>query len=78
MPESTNRIRALRELRVPRWTQEDLARAVGCSRCDIAKYERGERVPSVIMGIKIAKALGASVEVVFSPPPEEQSDDRPT
>lgn len=43
-------------------SQEDLAKAAGVSRVAIARYESGERVPSVIIAARIANALGCKVD----------------
>ena len=43
-------------------SQEDLAKASGVSRVAIARYESGERVPSVIIAARIANALGCKVD----------------
>ena len=43
-------------------SQEDLAKASGVSRIAIARYETGERVPSVIIAARIANALGCKVD----------------
>ena len=43
-------------------TQQELADKVGVSRPMIGQIERGSRVPSVVLGRDIAKALGVSVE----------------
>lgn len=67
MPKSTsNCIRALRQLPHRRWSQRELAARAGCHPDEIGCYERGERVPSVHVAMRIAEALGASVEGVFN------------
>lgn len=43
-------------------SQEELAKASGVSRVAIARYEAGERVPSVIIAARIANALGCKVD----------------
>jgi len=43
-------------------TQEELAKAVGVSQPQIAKYENGVSVPNVIVGVQIAKTLGVTCE----------------
>lgn len=43
-------------------SQEELAKASGVSRVAIARYETGERVPSVIIAARIANALGCKVD----------------
>jgi putative transcriptional regulator len=47
-------------------TQEDLAQSVGVSRQAIYSIESGKYVPSVQLALKIAKAVGKSVEELFS------------
>jgi putative transcriptional regulator len=48
------------------WTQADLAARVGVSRKTINTIENGVFVPSTITALKIADALGRSVEQLFS------------
>ena len=43
-------------------TQEALAEMVGCARCTIVQYERGSKVPNIMMARDIAIALECSVE----------------
>jgi DNA-binding XRE family transcriptional regulator len=43
-------------------SQDDLAKAAGISRIAIARYETGERTPSIITAVKIANALGCKVD----------------
>jgi putative transcriptional regulator len=60
----TNR---LRELRAERdLTQAGLAELVGVSRKTINTVENGVFVPSAVLALKLARALGVSVEAVFS------------
>ena len=47
-------------------TQQDLADRVGCSRQTIHSIEAGKFVPSVELAMKIARALNAKVEELFS------------
>lgn len=49
------------------FSQEALARAVGVSRNAVVAIERGASVPSVLMALSIAHALGSSVEDLFAP-----------
>ena len=59
-----NRVKALRiELR---WTQEQLASAVGVSRQSINSIERERYVPSLPLGILLARAFGCPFEQVFT------------
>ncbi len=48
-------------------TQEQLAELVNVSRKTINTVERGHFVPSTVLALKLAKALGVSVEELFSP-----------
>lgn len=47
-------------------TQEDLARAVGVSRQTVIAIEKGNYVPSLLLGLKIAKFFNKTVEQVFT------------
>lgn len=49
-------------------SQADLARAAGVSRQLISAVEGGRHAPAVDTAIRIARALGASVEDLFGPP----------
>lgn len=60
----TNRLREVREARG--WTQADLAERVGVSRKTINTVENGVFIPSTIIALKLARALGQSVEKLFS------------
>ena len=53
-------------------SQEDLAKASGVSRIAIARYETGERVPSVIIAARIANALGCKVDDLIKVKPAYQ------
>jgi putative transcriptional regulator len=53
--------RAMRDL-----TQADLAALAGITRRSINAIEAGRMVPSVLVALKIARALGVPVETVFS------------
>jgi putative transcriptional regulator len=57
------RIRAAR--REAGLTQQDLAKAVEVSRQTIIAMETGDYAPSVYLAVKIARALGASVEALW-------------
>jgi putative transcriptional regulator len=60
----TNR---LRELRAERdLTQAALAELVGVSRKTINTIENGVFVPSTVLALKLARALGQPVESLFS------------
>ena len=62
--ELSNRLRELRSERD--LTQAALAELVGVSRKTINTVENGVFVPSTILALKLARALGCSVEDVFS------------
>ncbi len=52
--------RAIRNL-----TQADLAVLAGVTRRSVNAIETGRMVPSVLLALKIARALGVTVETVF-------------
>ena len=60
----TNRVGALRAERG--LTQAALAEACGVSRKTINTVERGRFVPSAVLALRIAAALGVPVEAAFS------------
>lgn len=45
--------------------QEDLAELVGTSQTMISRYMSGRCLPNVVMGRKLAKALGCSIDEFF-------------
>ncbi|MBI3559244.1 helix-turn-helix transcriptional regulator [Candidatus Gottesmanbacteria bacterium] len=47
-------------------TQEDLAKAVAVSRQTVIAIEKGNYIPSLMLGIKIARFFKKSVEEVFT------------
>jgi putative transcriptional regulator len=59
-----NSVRAERDERG--WTQAELAARVGVSRKTINTIENGVFMPSALTALKIAAALGRSVEELFS------------
>ncbi len=59
-----NRVNELRKEKDIR--QEDLAKAVGVTRQTIIAIEKGNYIPSLLLGIKIAKFFKKSVEEVFT------------
>ncbi len=59
-----NRLRPLRTARG--LTQADLAARVGVSRKTINTVENGVFIPSTLLALKIAAALGEPVEAVFA------------
>lgn len=46
-------------------TQVQLAEVVGCRQGLISLYERDERHPTVYIAIRLARALGTTVEALF-------------
>ena len=46
-------------------TQEDLAKAVNVSRQTVIAIEKGNYIPSLLLGLKIARFFKKSVEEVF-------------
>jgi len=62
--EFKNRIREFRKKRGLR--QTDLAKMVGIFQSELSEIERGIRKPSVYLAKKIAKALGVSLDDLFS------------
>lgn len=53
--------RAMRDL-----TQADLAELAGVTRKSVNAIETGSMVPSVLLALKLARALGVSVDTLFS------------
>lgn len=47
------------------WTQADLADKIDVSRQAIHSIESGKFVPSTILALKMARAFGTSVEILF-------------
>jgi len=48
------------------WTQAELADRVGVSRKTINTVENGVFVPSTLLALKLAQAIGRPVEALFS------------
>ena len=59
-----NDIRAAREAQG--WTQAELAERMGVSRKTVNTVENGVFIPSTIVALKAARALGRSVEDLFA------------
>ena len=59
-----NRVRELREAR--NLTQAQLADLVGVSRKTVNTFENAVFVPSTVIALKLARALGEPVERLFS------------
>ena len=53
--------RAMRDL-----TQADLAAMAGVTRRSVNAIETGRMVPSVVLALKLARALGVSLDTLFS------------
>jgi len=53
--------RAIRNL-----TQADLAEMAGVTRKSVNAIETGRMVPSVVLALKVARALGVSIDSLFS------------
>ena len=66
MAELVNRVREAREAKG--LTQADLAALVGVSRKTINTVENAVFVPSTVIALKLARALGEPVERLFSLP----------
>lgn len=64
-----NRVREFR--RAAGLTQAALGEAVGVSRQSIVSTEKGDYAPSVYLALRLARTLGATVEVLF---PLEQEE----
>lgn len=53
-------------------TQAELARACGLSRATVSRLESGERLGNADTLLKIARALGTTVEDLHAPPPKKR------
>jgi putative transcriptional regulator len=58
-----NRLRELRDARG--WTQAELAARVGVSRKTVNTVENRVFTPSTLLALKLAEALGVTVEQLF-------------
>jgi DNA-binding XRE family transcriptional regulator len=65
MPESLLRSKLKTRRILADLTQEDLAKKVGVTRQTVLAIEKGNYAPSVILAIRLAKALGCTVEELF-------------
>ncbi|ABR31325.1 XRE family transcriptional regulator [Thermosipho melanesiensis] len=69
----------LRELREKKMlTQQQLAKLIGVTQRTISAYEIGQAKPSLDVAIRLAKALGVSVEDVFEAWVEGKSSQSPS
>jgi putative transcriptional regulator len=64
LAELANRLRDAREAKG--WTQAELATQIGMSRKTVNTVENGVFVPSTVVALKLAAALGEPVEALFS------------
>jgi putative transcriptional regulator len=62
-----NRLRLARADRG--WTQAELAERVGVTRKTVNTVENGVFVPSTVLALKLARAMGMTVEELFELPP---------
>lgn len=46
-------------------SQRELARRIGVGKTTISEIERGDRLPNVLMAIRIARALETTVEEIW-------------
>ena len=60
----TNRVKELRSER--RWTQQELAKAVGVSRQSINSIERNRYVPSLPLALKFAEVFDCPTDGIFT------------
>ena len=58
-----NRLREAREAQS--WTQGELAERIGVSRKTVNTVENGVFIPSTVVALKLAGALGCAVEELF-------------
>jgi putative transcriptional regulator len=58
-----NKLREARDAKG--WTQAELAAAIGVSRKTINTVENGVFIPSTLVALKLAEALGVRVEELF-------------
>ena len=58
-----NRLREAREAKG--WTQAELAERIGVSRKTVNTVENGVFIPSTVVALKLAGALGCAVEELF-------------
>ncbi len=64
MTELANCVRAAREAKG--WTQAELATRIDVSRKTVNTVENAVFVPSTVIALKLARALGEPVEALFS------------
>jgi putative transcriptional regulator len=64
--------RAIRNL-----TQADLAERAGITRASVNAIEGGRMIPSILLALKLARALNVSVDDIFSLSEDEQYEREP-
>jgi len=64
LAELANSVREAREAKG--WTQAQLAERIGVSRKTVNTVENGVFIPSTVVALKLAAALGTTVEALFS------------
>ena len=68
MPERSFRVNAIRMLRErKKLTQAELAAKIGVMQSTVARYESGERLPSVFVALKIAEILDCTIDDLLRP-----------
>lgn len=67
----TNRLRVQRAMRD--LTQADLAERAGITRASVNAIEGGRMVPSILLALKLARALDVSVDDLFRLSGEERA-----
>lgn len=71
-PRVTSLLNQVRSFRVAAGlTQKDLAEKVGVTRKTINTVENSVFIPSTVLAMKIAKALGTDVHALFQLPPDD-------
>ena len=74
-PRVTSLLNQVRSFRVAQGlTQKDLAEKVGVTRKTINTVENSVFIPSTVLAIKLAKALGTDVHALFQLPPDEAEE----
>lgn len=69
-----NQLRVLRAER--RWSQEDLAHALGVSRQTVNAIETGRYDPSLPLAFRIAHVFANPIEAIFEPEPLATTNER--
>lgn len=64
MAEYKNKIKYFRELK--NMTQQELAERLGTNARNVRRWENGESIPDIVIGIKISSILGVKLEKIFT------------